>query len=167
MRHCLWIFSFFFFFFGGDPVPDGETPEGEKPTEGAADDSSAKMEEEEEDEEEESLPGCTLFIKNLNFDTTEETLKAVSGGSGVRAGTPALSRVTAHALPVCGVPRGSVWLQTTAATAVRATPPPEPRAVARAAGVWEGQPHARKGPVRPSREARIPRKPQSVFALCV
>lgn len=72
-------------------MPDGETPEGEKPTEGAADDSSAKMEEEEEDEEEESLPGCTLFIKNLNFDTTEETLKAVSGGSGVRAGTPALS----------------------------------------------------------------------------
>lgn len=84
-------FFLFFFFFGGDPVPDGETPEGEKPTEGAADDSSAKMEEEEEDEEEESLPGCTLFIKNLNFDTTEETLKAVSGGSGVRAGTPALS----------------------------------------------------------------------------
>ncbi|KAL8180453.1 UNVERIFIED_CONTAM: putative RNA-binding protein 19, partial [Gekko kuhli] len=34
------------------------------------------MEEEEEDEdEEESIPGCTLFIKNLNFSTTEETLK--------------------------------------------------------------------------------------------
>lgn len=58
-------------------MPYGKTPEGEKPTEGGADDSSAKMEEEEE-EEEESLPGCTLFIKNLNFDTTEETLKGVS-----------------------------------------------------------------------------------------
>ncbi|XP_046496592.1 probable RNA-binding protein 19 [Equus quagga] len=61
------------------PEPDGKTPEGEKPTEGGADDSSTKMEEEEEEEEkeEESLPGCTLFIKNLNFDTTEETLKGV------------------------------------------------------------------------------------------
>ena len=60
---------------------DGETPEGEQPTDGAAHDASAKMdkeEEEEEEEEEESLPGCTLFIKNLNFDTTEETLKGVS-----------------------------------------------------------------------------------------
>ncbi|XP_024900250.1 probable RNA-binding protein 19 isoform X1 [Pteropus alecto] len=68
---------------GGDPVLDGETPEGEKPTEGAAEDSSAKMEEEEEDEEEEGLPGCTLFIKNLNFDTTEETLKGVFSKVGV------------------------------------------------------------------------------------
>ncbi|XP_043757659.1 probable RNA-binding protein 19 [Cervus elaphus] len=57
---------------------DGETPEGEQPTDGAAHDASARMEEEEEEEEEEeSLPGCTLFIKNLNFDTTEETLKGV------------------------------------------------------------------------------------------
>ncbi|NXY82189.1 RBM19 protein, partial [Alcedo cyanopectus] len=32
-------------------------------------------EEEEEDEEEESIPGCTLFVKNLNFATTEDTLK--------------------------------------------------------------------------------------------
>ncbi|XP_067406263.1 probable RNA-binding protein 19 isoform X2 [Emydura macquarii macquarii] len=31
--------------------------------------------EEEEEEEEESVPGCTLFIKNLNFATTEDTLK--------------------------------------------------------------------------------------------
>ncbi|XP_025048849.1 probable RNA-binding protein 19 isoform X3 [Alligator sinensis] len=30
---------------------------------------------EEEDEEEESVPGCTLFIKNLSFATTEETLR--------------------------------------------------------------------------------------------
>ncbi|XP_032655891.1 putative RNA-binding protein 19 [Chelonoidis abingdonii] len=29
----------------------------------------------EEEEEEESVPGCTLFIKNLNFATTEDTLK--------------------------------------------------------------------------------------------
>ncbi|NXX38575.1 RBM19 protein, partial [Tricholaema leucomelas] len=32
-------------------------------------------EEAEEEEEEESIPGCTLFIKNLNFATTEDTLK--------------------------------------------------------------------------------------------
>ncbi|KAK1796435.1 hypothetical protein P4O66_009487 [Electrophorus voltai] len=31
--------------------------------------------EEEEEEEEESLPGSTLFIKNLNFSTTEKTLQ--------------------------------------------------------------------------------------------
>ncbi|NXO00824.1 RBM19 protein, partial [Rhinopomastus cyanomelas] len=36
---------------------------------------SAAQEEEEEEEEEESIPGCTLFIKNLNFATTEDTLK--------------------------------------------------------------------------------------------
>lgn len=41
---------------------------------------SAKKEEEEEDEEEEEeiLPGSTLFIKNLNFNTSEETLHEVS-----------------------------------------------------------------------------------------
>lgn len=70
---------------GGDPVPDGETPESDKPTAEGADDSSAKMEEEEE-EEEESLPGCTLFIKNLNFSTTEETLKGVSSDLGCGVG---------------------------------------------------------------------------------
>ncbi|NXG06877.1 RBM19 protein, partial [Sakesphorus luctuosus] len=32
-------------------------------------------EEEEDEEEEENIPGCTLFIKNLNFATTEDTLK--------------------------------------------------------------------------------------------
>lgn len=68
-----------------ETVPNGETTEGEKPAEGGADDSSAKMEEEEleEEEEEESLPGCTLFIKNLNFNTTEETLKGVFSKVGV------------------------------------------------------------------------------------
>lgn len=130
MRHCLWIFSFLFlFFFGGDPVPDGETPEGEKLTEGAADDSSAKMEEDEEDdEEEESLPGCTLFIKNLNFDTTEETLKAVSVGSGVRVGTPARSRQ--HGARSADPWRASwqcVASHLSTATAVRSAPLPEPR----------------------------------------
>ncbi|KAM9055183.1 putative RNA-binding protein 19 isoform 1-T2 [Megaptera novaeangliae] len=64
-----------------EPEADGETPEGEKPTEGTAHDTSAKMEEEEE--EEESLPGCTLFIKNLHLDTTEETLKGVFSKVGV------------------------------------------------------------------------------------
>ncbi|NWV01255.1 RBM19 protein, partial [Upupa epops] len=38
-------------------------------------DTAAQEEEEEEEEEEESIPGCTLFIKNLNFATTEDTLK--------------------------------------------------------------------------------------------
>ncbi|TWW60369.1 RNA-binding protein 19 [Takifugu flavidus] len=33
------------------------------------------VEEEEEEQEEESSPGSTLFIKNLNFSTTEETLQ--------------------------------------------------------------------------------------------
>ncbi|XP_025745503.1 probable RNA-binding protein 19 isoform X2 [Callorhinus ursinus] len=53
-----------------ETLPDNETPGGEKPTEGGAADSP-------EEEEEESLPGCTLFIKNLSFSTTEETLKGV------------------------------------------------------------------------------------------
>ncbi|XP_069353654.1 probable RNA-binding protein 19 isoform X2 [Eulemur rufifrons] len=67
-----------------ETVQDSEAPEGRKPTEGGVDASSAKMEEEEEEEEEEeSLPGCTLFIKNLNFDTTEETLKKVFSKVGV------------------------------------------------------------------------------------
>ncbi|XP_012519017.1 PREDICTED: probable RNA-binding protein 19 isoform X2 [Propithecus coquereli] len=66
-----------------EAVPDSEAP-GKKPTEGGVDVSSAKMEdEEEEEEEEESLPGCTLFIKNLSFDTTEETLKKVFSKVGM------------------------------------------------------------------------------------
>ncbi|NWI91408.1 RBM19 protein, partial [Pitta sordida] len=39
------------------------------------DSEEAAAEEEEEEEEEENIPGCTLFIKNLNFATTEDTLK--------------------------------------------------------------------------------------------
>ncbi|MEJ1282002.1 RNA binding motif protein 19 [Cricetulus griseus] len=56
-------------------------PEGEKTSGEGAEAPTGKVEEEEEeeeeDEEEESVPGCTLFIKNLNFSTTEETLKEV------------------------------------------------------------------------------------------
>ncbi|KAM8797513.1 putative RNA-binding protein 19 [Eudromia elegans] len=37
----------------------------------------AAQEEEEEEEEQESIPGCTLFIKNINFATTEDTLKEI------------------------------------------------------------------------------------------
>ncbi|XP_063171945.1 probable RNA-binding protein 19 [Candoia aspera] len=51
-------------------------------------DAQKEMEEDEEDEdeeeeEEESLPGCTIFIKNLNFSTTEDTLKEVFSKAGV------------------------------------------------------------------------------------
>ncbi|NXN66360.1 RBM19 protein, partial [Himantopus himantopus] len=49
----------FFLFVSGETIRDSE--------ETAA--------QEEEEEEEESIPGCTLFIKNLNFATTEDTLK--------------------------------------------------------------------------------------------
>lgn len=46
-----------------------------------------KQEEEDEEEEEENVPGSTLFIKNLNFITTEETLREVgSGFMGTRSG---------------------------------------------------------------------------------
>lgn len=39
---------------------------------------NANNEDEDEDEEEEEIvPGSTLFIKNLNFSTTEETLQEV------------------------------------------------------------------------------------------
>uniref|UniRef100_A0A8C9TAE6 RNA binding motif protein 19 n=1 Tax=Scleropages formosus TaxID=113540 RepID=A0A8C9TAE6_SCLFO len=36
----------------------------------------------EEEEEEESVPGCTLFVKNLNFSTSEETLAEVFSKCG-------------------------------------------------------------------------------------
>lgn len=48
--------------------------------------SNKKEEEDEEDEEEEeSLPGSTLFVKNLNYSTTEETLQEV-GSEFVKCG---------------------------------------------------------------------------------
>ncbi|NXE94729.1 RBM19 protein, partial [Menura novaehollandiae] len=46
-----------------------------KDSEAAAAQEEEEDEEEEEEEEEENVPGCTLFIKNLNFATTEDTLK--------------------------------------------------------------------------------------------
>ncbi|XP_044226908.1 probable RNA-binding protein 19 isoform X2 [Thunnus albacares] len=48
-------------------------PETDK--EGAVKEEKKKEEEEEEEEEEECAPGSTLFIKNLNFSTTEEKLQ--------------------------------------------------------------------------------------------
>jgi len=36
-----------------------------------------KDDDEEEEEERESAPGSTLFIKNLNFSTTQEKLQEV------------------------------------------------------------------------------------------
>lgn len=42
-----------------------------------------KEEEEEEEEEEETLPGSTLFIKNVNYSTTEETLRETFSKCGV------------------------------------------------------------------------------------
>ncbi|XP_020663005.3 putative RNA-binding protein 19 [Pogona vitticeps] len=41
-----------------------------------------KDDDDEEEEEEECIPGCTVFIKNLNFSTTEETLKEVFSKMG-------------------------------------------------------------------------------------
>ncbi|XP_066187422.1 probable RNA-binding protein 19 [Sylvia atricapilla] len=49
------------------------------PEEGAA---QEEEEDEEEEEEEENVPGCTLFIKNLNFATTEDTLKETFSKAG-------------------------------------------------------------------------------------
>ncbi|XP_014883113.1 putative RNA-binding protein 19 [Poecilia latipinna] len=40
-------------------------------------------EQEEEDEEEEAVPGSTLFIKNLNFSTTEEKLQEIFSKCGM------------------------------------------------------------------------------------
>ncbi|CAO2629294.1 Probable RNA-binding protein 19 [Lemmus lemmus] len=57
-------------------------PEGEKTSGEGAEAPTGEMEEEEEEEEEESVPGCTLFIKNLNFSTTEEMLKEVFSKMG-------------------------------------------------------------------------------------
>lgn len=55
-------------------------------TEDTAAENVAKVEKEDEeedddDDEEEILPGSTLFIKNLNFSTTEETLREVRSDS--------------------------------------------------------------------------------------
>uniref|UniRef100_A0A674GV71 Probable RNA-binding protein 19 n=1 Tax=Taeniopygia guttata TaxID=59729 RepID=A0A674GV71_TAEGU len=59
-------------------VPGKEDEAGLVPGEATKDSEEAaaqEEEEEDEEEEEENIPGCTLFIKNLNFATTEDTLK--------------------------------------------------------------------------------------------
>ncbi|KAF4790017.1 putative RNA-binding protein 19 [Turdus rufiventris] len=61
-------------------VPGKEDEAGLVPGEAIKDSGEAaaqeeEEEEEDEEEEEENIPGCTLFIKNLNFATTEDTLK--------------------------------------------------------------------------------------------
>uniref|UniRef100_A0A8B9EFV1 RNA binding motif protein 19 n=1 Tax=Anser cygnoides TaxID=8845 RepID=A0A8B9EFV1_ANSCY len=56
------------------PEKEGEASlaPGDEASETAA--QEEEEDEEEDEEEEESVPGCTLFIKNLNFATTEDTL---------------------------------------------------------------------------------------------
>ncbi|KAM9330805.1 putative RNA-binding protein 19 [Gastrophryne carolinensis] len=41
-----------------------------------------KSESDEEEDDEEALPGCTLFIKNLNFSTTEDALREAFSKAG-------------------------------------------------------------------------------------
>ncbi|KAM6297827.1 putative RNA-binding protein 19 [Aegotheles albertisi] len=57
------------------PVPGDDTDTAIKNSEETVMQEEEGEEEEEEEEEEESIPGCTLFIKNLNFATTEDALK--------------------------------------------------------------------------------------------
>ncbi|NXV45520.1 RBM19 protein, partial [Uria aalge] len=60
-------------------------------------------EEEEEEEEEESIPGCTLFIKNLNFATTEDTLRETFSKVGaVKSCTISKKKDKAGTLDVAG-----------------------------------------------------------------
>ncbi|XP_023701219.1 probable RNA-binding protein 19 [Paramormyrops kingsleyae] len=64
------------------PPPDrAERPSAETDPVPPSQDQSLSQEESSEDEEE-SLPGCTLFIKNLNFHTKEETLAEVFSKCG-------------------------------------------------------------------------------------
>nr|XP_060641431.1 probable RNA-binding protein 19 isoform X2 [Anolis sagrei ordinatus] len=74
------------------PENPGDRKESEGPAKmGGSKDEEAQMETEkgqieeeddDEDDDEESIPGCTLFVKNLNFNTTEETLKEVFTKAG-------------------------------------------------------------------------------------
>lgn len=50
-------------------------PEPVPKTELVQDENEAEGDEDEDEDEEESVPGATLFLKNLNFSTTEETLQ--------------------------------------------------------------------------------------------
>ncbi|XP_075069988.1 putative RNA-binding protein 19 [Mixophyes fleayi] len=58
-----------------EPIKDTKIEEQEK--ECVETQTEQKSEPDEEDDEEETLQGCTLFIKNLNFSTSEETLREV------------------------------------------------------------------------------------------
>lgn len=67
-------------------VSDSKKEGSEQPTTASGEKEEGKMdteEEDEEDSEDESSPGCTLFIKNLNFATTEETLREAFSKVGV------------------------------------------------------------------------------------
>lgn len=69
--------SFFLFFF---PLYSAELEAVNKNAADQQTDANEKEEEddeEEDEEEEESLPGSTLFVKNLNYSTTEESLQEV------------------------------------------------------------------------------------------
>lgn len=67
-------------------TPPKPKPEPQTKDANAENNDLAKKEEEDEDEEEEEeeiLPGSTLFIKNINFDTSEETLQETFSKYGV------------------------------------------------------------------------------------
>nr|XP_008116887.1 PREDICTED: probable RNA-binding protein 19 [Anolis carolinensis]XP_008116888.1 PREDICTED: probable RNA-binding protein 19 [Anolis carolinensis]XP_008116889.1 PREDICTED: probable RNA-binding protein 19 [Anolis carolinensis] len=83
--------------FSGPGKRKPENPGVKKESEGPAETGGSKVDEvqmetekgqieeeddEDDDDDEESLPGCTLFVKNLNFNTTEETLKEVFTKAG-------------------------------------------------------------------------------------
>uniref|UniRef100_A0AAY4C4Z6 RRM domain-containing protein n=1 Tax=Denticeps clupeoides TaxID=299321 RepID=A0AAY4C4Z6_9TELE len=57
--------------------PITETQAGNEAVVKQAAEEEEEEEENEEDEEDESVPGAMLFVKNLNFSTTEETLRQV------------------------------------------------------------------------------------------
>ena len=64
-------------FFSSDVQSPAKSSAPEQSAEKKGSGNEEKEEEEEEEEEEESIPGATLFIKNLNFSTTEEALRQV------------------------------------------------------------------------------------------
>ncbi|XP_066055853.1 probable RNA-binding protein 19 isoform X4 [Chamaea fasciata] len=66
-------------------VPGKEDEAGLEPAVKDSEEAAAQEEEEEdeeEEEEEENIPGCTLFVKNLNFATTEDMLKETFSKAG-------------------------------------------------------------------------------------
>uniref|UniRef100_A0A8C1AAX8 Probable RNA-binding protein 19 n=1 Tax=Cyprinus carpio carpio TaxID=630221 RepID=A0A8C1AAX8_CYPCA len=66
------------------PKPEPQTKDAStENNDSAKKEEEEEEEEEEEDEEEQILPGSTLFIKNLNFNTSEETLRETFSKCGV------------------------------------------------------------------------------------